>query len=176
MRDSNSDFVPTTVSAPVPLSAPPLAPSRRAVIARLCGVAMIAAFFAPRLGVAQTPPPENAGAPAMDALKRALQTLEEARADRFEGHLDKSMVGYSVLVQYAMDLSTKFKDVRFLLKEPQILAAKDATVITVPWERRALQLPKLTPELRTGRASILLHRVGNDWLLAGVAGDNLFKP
>jgi hypothetical protein len=148
--------------------------SRRRVVLALSGVALTGAGFAvTERSMAQPAPAE--GSAAFDALKRALRALEEARPERFEAQLDKGMVGYGAFVQYATDLSAKLKDVRFLLKDQQILATKDATVITAQWERRALVLPKLTPELRSGRASFLLRRSGNDWLLAGVAGDNLFK-
>lgn len=111
---------------------------------------------------------------ARAALEALIRAYENGDIGYVRGQLSPAMIGYQRFIDGMTNDANKLKQIRVHLFDTQVTAGTDIAVIQTGWEKRFLTLAGFTPGLFTGRGMFLLHRDGNDWKVAALAGDNLF--
>lgn len=107
-------------------------------------------------------------------LRKIIQAYESGDIATFRNVLDSSLVGYQNLIEgYARDHNA-LKQIRVTLKDVRTLAGVQLGIVEANWEKRFFSTIDYQPGLVSGKSSFLLHRVKDEWKLAGIVGDNLF--
>jgi hypothetical protein len=131
--------------------------------------------LAPESGKTTAPIADQARAhKARSALDALIRAYEGGDIGYVRGRLSPAMIGYQRFIDGMAHDVNKLKQIRIHLFDTQVTAGPDMAVIQTGWEKRFLTLAGFTPGLYSGRSMFLLHRDGDDWKVAALAGDNLF--
>lgn len=107
-------------------------------------------------------------------LRRIIQTYESGDISAFRALLDPSLIGYqNMLESFARDHNA-LKQIRVTLKDVRALAGTELGMVEASWEKRFFSAINYQPGIVSGKSGFLLHRVKDEWKLAGIVGDNLF--
>lgn len=107
-------------------------------------------------------------------LRTIIQTYESGDINAFRARLDQSLIAYqSILESFARDHNA-LKQIRVTLKDVRVIAGGELGMVEATWEKRFFSAIDYQPGIVAGKSGFLLHRVKDEWKLAGIVGDNLF--
>jgi len=108
----------------------------------------------------------------------ALNTLIVAYAGNqpllAEPMLDEAMIGRQVLLDQMRISLNQQTQIQVSLRDVRSSIGDNVVAVSFSWEKRFLQIPAMTPVLRSGRAIFMWQRTAQGWRLIGISGDSPF--
>lgn len=111
---------------------------------------------------------------AREALNAAIRAYESGDVMYFERQLDPDMIGRARMMDALRRDANNLRQIRLHLKNVEQHTGPDVAVIRARWEKRYLSALQLQPGMSEGQSAFLLHRTGEGWRLAAIAGDQPF--
>ncbi len=118
------------------------------------------------------------GSPALRIFEEVLRAYESGDIATLQRRLDPSFIGYASVIDAALRERQQQFQARIFTLDRTMQCGPNVSVINFAWEKRYLAAAGLTPQLQTGRASLLIFGAGNDtssnWRVTSIAGSSPF--
>lgn len=109
-----------------------------------------------------------------DQLDAFIRAYESGNLAQLREMIDTRMPGYQRVLDDLVNDFNRQKQIRLLVRDVNIQCGPDVASIQFSWEKRFLDVSKLTPGLFSGRSSMLMQRGTNMWHVSALSGDNPF--
>jgi hypothetical protein len=113
---------------------------------------------------------------ALGVVEDILRAFEGGNVGLIRQKLDPSMIGYQQLLDGIAREANECKQMRVTLLDTQVQASPDLAVVQTRWEKRCLLLPSFTPQLTSGRSTLLLHLGAAGWTFAAITPGSMLQP
>lgn len=128
---------------------------------------------APQISTQCTP-----GSPAQRVFDEVLRAYESGDVATLQRRLDPSFIGYGSVIDAALRERQQQFQTRIFVLDRTMQCGPNVSVINFAWEKRYLAAVGLTPQLQTGRASLLIFGAGNEvsdnWRVTSISGASPF--
>ena len=128
---------------------------------------------APQISTQCTP-----GSPAQRVFDEVLRAYESGDVATLQRRLDPSFIGYGNVIDAALRERQQQLQTRIFVLDRTMQCGPNVSVINFAWEKRYLAAAGLTPQLQTGRASLLIFGAGNEvsdnWRVTSISGASPF--
>jgi hypothetical protein len=111
---------------------------------------------------------------AQDVLGLLLAAYAAGNMPEAENWIEPRMIGYSRVAEGIRNIGLTHKQLRVELSDLHTQVADDVVIIQARWDKRYILFPALTPMLRSGVCTFVLHREATVWRLSAMSGDNPF--
>ncbi|MFT4241969.1 MAG: hypothetical protein QM569_06770 [Acidovorax sp.] len=116
--------------------------------------------------------------PAQRVLDEVLRAYESGDVATLQRRLDPAFIGYASVIDSALRERQLQYQTRILALDRTMQCGPNVSVIHFGWEKRYLAAGTLTPQMQTGRASVLIFGSGAEladtWRVTSVAGSSPF--
>ncbi len=109
-----------------------------------------------------------------DQLDAFIRAYESGNLAQLREMIDTRMPGYQRVLDDLVNDFNRQKQIRLLARDVNVQCGPDVASIQFSWEKRFLDVSKLTPGLFSGRSSMLMQRGANIWQVSALSGDNPF--
>lgn len=139
-----------------------------------CALACICLLPAARAQGARAPSAFEMEQGARGALNTLIVAYAGNQPMLAEPMLDEAMIGRQVLLDQMRTSLNQQAQIQVSLRDVRSSIGDNVVAVTFSWEKRFLQIPAMTPVLRSGRAVFMWQRSAQGWRLVGISGDSPF--